>query len=123
MVFLLCLAIIALYVVPIVTNISPSGLFGISIWVAIGAGVTALTSLALYIFSPKQPHYILPLTVYLLFAATAALLVVQTGGDMSPFIALWMLVSFFGGIFAIWGAVPLLAASGAKTTCALWYIS
>lgn len=113
MVFLLCLAIIALYVVPIVTNVSATGLFGISLWVAMSAGVTALASLALYIFSPKQPRYIFPLIVYLLFSATVALLVVQTGGTMSPFIALWMLVSFFGGIFAVWGAVPLLIASAA----------
>lgn len=110
---MLCLAIISLYVVPIFTNISSEGLFGISIWVAISAGVTALTSLALYIFSPKRPHYALPLTVYLLFAATVGLLVVQTGGSHSPFIALWMLVAFFGGVFAVWGALPLLVASGA----------
>lgn len=110
---MLCLAIIALYVVPIVTNVSATGLFGISIWVAMSAGVTALASLALYIFSPKQPHYVFPLVVYILFAATVALLVMQTGGTMSPFIALWMLVSFFGGIFAVWGALPLLIASAA----------
>ncbi len=116
MAFLLCLAIIALYVVPIVSNISASGLFGISIWVAVGAGFTALTALALYIFGPKQPHYGLPLIVYLLFTATVGLLVVQSGGTMSPFIALWMLVSFFGGIFAIWGALPILIASAVFVT-------
>jgi PAS domain S-box-containing protein len=111
-VFLLCLAIVALYFVPMFSNVAAEGLFAISTLVAISAGTTALASLALYIFSPKKPHYILPLLVYLLFTATAGLLIFQTGGTGSPFIALWMLVSFFGGIFAVWGALPLLIASG-----------
>lgn len=107
---MLSLAIVALYVVPIFTNVSATGLFGISIWVAISAGLTALTSLGLYIFTPKQPHYALALIVYLLFTATTGLLVIQSGGAMSPFIALWMLVSFFAGVFAFWGFLPILAA-------------
>lgn len=112
-VFLLCLAIISLYVVPIFTNVSAEGLFGISIWVAISAGLTALASLALYIFVPQKPHYGPALGLYLLFTTTIGLLIIQTGGSSSPFIALWMLASFFGGVFAVWGALPLLIASGA----------
>ena len=110
MAFLLSLAILALYVLPIVTNIAPNGLFGISIFVAIAAGVTALTSLILYIFA-KTPTFIQSLIVYLLFALTAGLLVVQTGGIGSSFIMLWMLVAFFSAIFAVYGWLPMFIAS------------
>lgn len=118
---MLSLAIIALYAVPIFTNIAPNGLFGISIWVAISAGLTAIASVVLYFLSPKEPNAFLPIIVYLLLALTSGLLVVQTGGTSSPFIALWMLVSFFGGIFAIWGIIPVLGA--AATFVAAQYLA
>jgi PAS domain S-box-containing protein len=109
--FLLCVAIVGLYALPIFTNIAPNGLFGITIWVAIAAGITALASVIFSILAPKKPGYIKALVVYLLFTATAALLVVQSGGVASPFIALWMLVSFFAGVFAIYGALPVFIAT------------
>jgi len=108
---LLSLAIVALYVVPIFTNIAPDGLFGISIWVAIAAGATALTSVIFYFVAGKTTSFVPDFIVYLLFAATTALLVIQTGGTTSPFIALWMLTAFFGGIFAVWGVLPIFVAS------------
>lgn len=107
---MLSLAIVALYVVPIFSNIAPNGLFGISIWVAIGAGVTALTSILFYILNPQKPTFYPGFIVYMLFTITSALVVVQSGGVSSPFIALWMLVSFFAGIFAIWGTLPIFIA-------------
>jgi PAS domain S-box-containing protein len=111
-VFLLSVAILALYGVPLFTDIAASGLFNISVWVAIGAGASALASLLLYLLSPKEPSPFLPLIPYAIFMAITGLLVFQTGGTSSPFIALWMLVAFFSGVFAVWGAVPVLAASG-----------
>lgn len=95
---------------PIFTQVSATGLFGISMWVAVVAGVAALTSVVFYFVEPKKISFIPPLTVYLLFTAATGLLVVQTGGTNSPFIALWMLVSFFGGVFALWGFLPILFA-------------
>lgn len=111
MIFLLSLAIIALYALPIITNIAPRGLFDISLWVAVGAGITALLSIVLYIFTPARPSTTLPLIPYLLFTATSGLLIVETGGASSPFIALWMLIAFFGGIFAVWGILPIVIAA------------
>lgn len=111
-VFLLSLAVLGLYFVPVFTHIAAVGLFDISILVAIGAGIAATASLILYFASPKEPSPFLPLAPYLLFTATAGLLVLQTGGTGSPFIALWMLVAFFSGIFAVWGAVPIASATG-----------
>jgi len=108
---LLSLAIIGLYTVPIFTNIAPNGLFGIQLVVALAAGATALTSLLFYFITPKNPNFVEPLTVYLLFAATSALLVIQTGGASSPFIMLWTLTAFFGGIFALYGGLPIIIAT------------
>lgn len=109
---MLSLGIIALYVVPIVTNVSNTGVFGVDLWSAIGAGVTALTSLIFYIFAPKQPSFAPAFIIYLLFTFTSGWLVFQTGDITSPFIALWLFISFFAGIFAFWGALPALALLG-----------
>ncbi len=108
---MISLAIVALYAIPIFTKIAPNGLFSIGIIVAVAAGATALTSVLFYFITPKVPTFIEPLMVYLLFAATSGLLVVQTGGAASPFIMLWMLIAFFAGIFALYGWLPILIAA------------
>ena len=107
MAFLLSLAILALYIVPIVSQVAPNGLFGITILVAIAAGITALISAIFYIVKSKEETFFPSLVVYLLLAATAGLLVVQTGGIGSPFIMVWMLIAFFSAIFAIYGWLPI----------------
>lgn len=48
------------------------------------------------------------LLIYLMLTVTAAALIVSTGGTTSPFIALWMLVTVFAGVFGIWGLLPIL---------------
>ena len=116
---MLSLAVVALYVLPIVTSIAPDGLFGISIFVAIGAGLTGLLSLIFY-FAIKKPTFAASYTVYGLFALTAGLLVVETGGTGSPFIMLWLLVAFFSAIFAVYGWLPVIIAS--STFVALEYL-
>ena len=111
MAFLLSLAILALYIVPIVSSIAPNGLFGINVIDAALAGLTALVSLIFYIVTPKKESFAQALIVYLMFAATAGLLVVQTGGTGSPFIMLWLLVAFFSAIFAVYGWLPVFITS------------
>jgi len=111
-VFSLSLAVIALYVVPILTDIAPLGVFNVTIWVAVAAAITAITSLVFHIIVRDDTNFVPTFVVYLLFAMTIALLVIQTGGNISQFITLWMLVAFFSGIFAIWGALPVLLATG-----------
>ncbi|MEO6110078.1 MAG: ATP-binding protein [Candidatus Saccharimonadales bacterium] len=119
--FLLSIAIVILFVVPLLTNIAPTGLFNVSLWVAVGAGITAIASIVCYLVTPEKPGYLYALIIYLLFTATVGLLVIQTGGTSSPFIAVWMLVSFFAGVFAFWGLVPIVLASG--TFIAVEYLS
>jgi len=111
--FLLSLAIIALYTIPIFTNIAPKGLFGIGMIVALVAGATALASALFYFIRPKNESFVEPLVVFLFFAVTAGLLVVQTGGVNSAFIMLWLLVALFSAIFAVYGWLPVIIATAA----------
>ena len=52
------------------------------------------------------------MVVYFFLTATIAGLIITTGGVTSPFIALWMLVAIFSGIFGAWGIVPILIGIG-----------
>ena len=93
------------------THIAPNGLFGITIIVAGAAVTTAVTSLVFYFVKFKEETFGPPLIVFLLFAATAGIVVMQTGGVGSPFIMLWLLVAFFSAIFAVYGWLPIFIAS------------
>lgn len=112
MVFFLSLAIVALYAIPQFLAVPATGPFAVSIWVAIAAGVTAGVSVALYFLTPNKPGFALALVDYLLFTVTAGLLVIQTGGVASPFVPLWLLVTFFAGVFSAWMIAPFLIGSG-----------
>lgn len=111
MIFLLSAALVALYAVPIITNEPAVGFFAVDLLVAIGAGLAMLASIILYIVSFKTTNAFLPLIPYLLFGLSAGLLITQTGAEASPFLALWMLLAFFSGIFAIWGVLPVMLAT------------
>jgi hypothetical protein len=78
------------------------------------ACVTALSSLIGYMLHVSQkPSYILSLVSYLLLGATVSLLVLETGGIASPFIALWMLLAVFVGLFGTLGlALAFVAVNG-----------
>jgi len=119
--FFLSLAILTLYVLPVVTTISLEGVFSVTLWSAIAAGVTLVASAAFYFVKFKNETYYPSLFVHLLFTITSGLLVMQSGGTASPFIALWMLVSFFAGVFAFWGFIPIVLASA--TYAAVAYIA
>ena len=108
---MLSLAILALYILPIVTHIAPNGLFGIGVIVAVTAGITAIASVIFYILKPEKETFAGTLIVFLLFAVTSGLLVIQTGGVSSPFIMLWLLTAFFSGIFAVYGWLPVFISA------------
>ncbi|MGH7196302.1 MAG: sensor histidine kinase [Candidatus Saccharimonadales bacterium] len=69
---------------------------------AIGAGITGIFSLIAYIFARGSASYTVGLLAYLLTSSTAGLLILLTGSLRSPFIALWLLIGVFAGIFG-WG--------------------
>lgn len=67
------------------------------------AGIVAVCAVVFHFWSPKK--FIVPLsaTVYGLVVITAGTLVIQSGGISSPFIALWMAVSVFAGLYGMYG--------------------
>lgn len=77
---------------------------------AILAGITAVISILSLIWVPKKHVTLSVATVYTLLTITIVLLILDTGGTGSPFLALWMAVGIFSGIFGISGVLPLFAA-------------
>ena len=100
---------------------SISGALLVNDTAAILAGATAIISFISYLWAPKKYTLYTALLIYGLLVATTALLVLNTGGTTSPFIALWMITAVFAGIFGIWGILPMLALVNAYL--ALEYLS
>jgi PAS domain S-box-containing protein len=107
---LLSVVILGLYAYPLLTNGPTGGLFGVGIISAIAAGISLILSAVLYIIAPKEDSWVPSLILFLVFAVTVGILVFTTGGTHSAFIALWMLVAFFAGIFGVAGVLPLFIA-------------
>ena len=84
-----------------------SAQFIIPLPVAIAAGALGVASAAAYFFAPREKLAFISIGLYLSLLATLSLLVLS--GDLihSPFIALWMLVSIFAGLFG-WRLVGLI---------------
>jgi PAS domain S-box-containing protein len=74
---------------------------------ALLAGVAFVVGFISYLWIPKKYLSIGVIGAYGLLCATTAVLVFNTGGPSSPFIALWMLVTVFAGVFGWYAWVPL----------------
>lgn len=70
---------------------------------AAGAGITLLVSLILYFWAPRKHLTETALLSFVLLTVLAGLLVYTTGQTHSPFLALWMLVGVFTGVFGLYG--------------------
>ncbi|HMI09716.1 MAG TPA: ATP-binding protein [Candidatus Saccharimonadales bacterium] len=77
---------------------------------AIMAGVSFVIGLLFYIWIPKKYMFFTTLASFYVLSATSAVLILDTGGATSPFIALWMFVSVFAGVFGFYGLLPLFLA-------------
>lgn len=75
------------------------------------AGVSFSVSFVSYLWAPKQYIAIGVASAYTLLCITTGLLVIDTGGPSSPFIALWMLVAVFSGVFGWFALIPLFLAT------------
>lgn len=106
-------AVVVLYFLPYILNEGVSQSVLVNPAVLVLAAVTAVTSFTFYLWVPKNLLSASAVIIYLLLSATNATLVMTTGGLASPFIALWMLVSLFVGVFGLFGLVPMLVALGA----------
>jgi len=78
--------------------------------VLIFASITALTSFTFYLWTPKTIAFASSLAIYVMLLVCAGGLIITTGGATSPFIALWMLVAVFVGIFGLWSLIPMIIA-------------
>lgn len=63
------------------------------------AALTLGMASASYFFVPETYKTITAYAAYLLLVGTLGVLIIDTGGSSSPFIALWMVAAIFAGIF------------------------
>lgn len=92
---------------------SSSGLgaaFVVSGQATILASITLLLGIIAYVWTPKRYTFQTSVIVYILLATTTTLLVLDTGATASPFLALWMVIAVFAGVFGPAGLLPMLAA-------------
>jgi PAS domain S-box-containing protein len=71
------------------------------------AGVAFIAGFISYLWAPKKYVFWGSLAAYGILCLTSASLILNTGGTSSPFIALWMVVSVFAGVFGMYGLLPL----------------
>lgn len=69
----------------------------------------AACAVVFHFWSPKKFIVALSASIYGLLVITTGLLVIESGGANSPFIALWMAVSVFAGLYGIYGLGTVLA--------------
>ncbi len=77
---------------------------------AILAGIAFAVGFVSYLWAPKKYIFWGALGAYAMLCATTGLLIITTGGTASPFLALWMTVSVFAGVFGFYGLAPLFLA-------------
>jgi len=77
---------------------------------AVLAGIALVTGFVSYLWTPKKYISWGSLGAFVVLAVTGATLILSTGGTSSPFIALWMLISVFAGVFGAYGLLPLFVA-------------
>ncbi len=74
------------------------------------AGLTLLLAIVSLFWNSKKYLFYVSLTIYLLLSATATTIVFSSGFSSSLPVSLWILVSFFAGIFSVWGLLPIILA-------------
>ena len=77
---------------------------------AVLAGISFAAGFVSYLWAPKKFISWGSLAAFAVLCVTTATLILNTGGTSSPFIALWMLVSVFAGVFGLYGLLPLFLA-------------
>jgi PAS domain S-box-containing protein len=74
---------------------------------AVFAAFNGLISLVAYFLARKKVSFYMALTAYMSTFVTISVLILLTGGAWSPFVALWLLVGVFGGVFGWWALIGL----------------
>lgn len=109
--FLVAGVILALYGwVHIMSPVAADVLPLVSTPVAALAAVTLVLSVISYIWTAAQATFWGTYSIFVLLSVAVGWLIVGSGGATSPFIALWILLCVFAGIFGGYGLVPLFIA-------------
>lgn len=77
---------------------------------AVIAAIALILAFVSYLWAPKKLLFGSAYTLFLLLCVAVTALISDTGLLASPFIALWMLLCIFAGIFGAYGLVPLFLA-------------
>ena len=109
--FLVAGVILALYAwVHIISPAATDGVPLISTPVAVLAGVTLVLSIITYVWTAAQATFWSTYSTFVFLSIAVGWLIIGSGGVASPFIALWILLCIFAGIFGGYGLVPLFIA-------------
>lgn len=81
----------------------------------IAAIVTAIISIVLYIWVPKKGVAEASLVLYALITTVTTILIISSGNTSSPFIAIWLLIAIFAGVFSLSGYLVIFVGIGAIT--------
>lgn len=79
----------------------------VSLYAAVMAGANALVASVALLVRNEQHLYLWAAASYSLLVATTAVLILTSGGVASPYVALWILVAAFGGLFGAPGLLSL----------------
>jgi PAS domain S-box-containing protein len=77
---------------------------------AILAGIALTLAAVSYLWAPKRYPAWPSLLAYTALWCAVAVLIVNTGGGNSPFIAFWILAAIFAGVFGAYGILPIALA-------------
>jgi PAS domain S-box-containing protein len=103
-------SIIAFYFVSFFSDSYTAGII-IDNSAVIIATIAFILAVILYLWTPKKFITLSSLSIYVFLVALSATLILTSGELQSPFIALWILVAIFAGIFGVYGIIPLFIAS------------
>ena len=77
-----------------------------------GMAATAfVAALVSYFWVPQKYIFWGSFSAFMLLVAMTAALILSTGHSDSPFLALWIVVAVFAGVFSYYGLLPLFAAT------------
>lgn len=108
------LIVIALYFLPYLISVEGIGAsLIISDYGAILAATTFVIGFISYLWAPHLYIKASATVVYLLMVATAGALIVNTGGPLSAFVSIWIVLGVFASVFGVWGVLSILLASSA----------
>jgi PAS domain S-box-containing protein len=77
---------------------------------ALAAAISLVFAVIAYFWVPKRFLFASAFSLFVLLCATVVLRIFNTGGLISPFIALWMLLCIFAGVFGGYGLLSLFVA-------------